>query len=197
MQTKDSIFGLKFIYPLCYSNLKFSLPACAMSLPEQDEWELINDDGFVYKRKKRPRLDITATSSAPPPDPLVEDKNRKIRRRNALLKLKDRYQAELFRWELLSNTLRDLNLQTQNVENRFEKIDMGPRGDELSVEFSGFSRCGLVDDLLAQVVSRSELFAKFTSFFLNARNLFVVYGVFVFLFLVISSFGLFVKLMFS
>ncbi|KAL8090363.1 hypothetical protein AgCh_039730 [Apium graveolens] len=28
------------------------LPTCAMSLPEEDEWELINDDGFVYKRNK-------------------------------------------------------------------------------------------------------------------------------------------------
>ncbi|KAL8146166.1 hypothetical protein AgCh_004053 [Apium graveolens] len=32
---------------------------------EEDEWELINDDGFVYKRNKRPRLDITAATSAP------------------------------------------------------------------------------------------------------------------------------------
>ncbi|KAL8156638.1 hypothetical protein AgCh_001644 [Apium graveolens] len=77
---------------------------------EEDEGELINNDGFVYKRNKRPRLDITAATSAPPPDPLVEDNNRKIRRRNALLKLKEKYQAELSRWELLSNTLRDLNL---------------------------------------------------------------------------------------
>lgn len=136
-----------------------------MSLPEDDEWELINDDGFVYKRKKRSRLDITATTSAPPPDPLVEENNRKIRRRNALLKLKDKYQAELFRWELLSNTLTDLNSQTQNAEKRFQKIDVAQRGDDLSVEFSGFSRCALVDDLLAQVVSRSELFAKFDFLF--------------------------------
>ncbi|KAL8148691.1 hypothetical protein AgCh_005883 [Apium graveolens] len=87
-----------------------------------------------------------------PPDPLVEDNNGKIRRRNALLKPKDKYQAELSHWELLSNTLRDLNLQTQNVEKRSEKIDVGQRGDELSVEFSGFSGCALVDELLAQGV---------------------------------------------
>ncbi|KAL8117766.1 hypothetical protein AgCh_015599 [Apium graveolens] len=41
-----------------------------------------------------------------------------IRRRNVLLKPKDKYQAELSRWELLSNTLRDLNLQNHNVEKR-------------------------------------------------------------------------------
>ncbi|XP_074377929.1 uncharacterized protein LOC141719448 [Apium graveolens] len=120
---------------------------------EEDEGELINDDGFVYKRNKRPRLDITAATSAPPPDPLVEDNNRKIRRRNALLKLKEKYQAELSRWELLSNTLRDLNLQTQNVEKRSEKIDVGQRGDELSFEFLGCSGCAIVDELLAQLLN--------------------------------------------
>ncbi|XP_074337045.1 uncharacterized protein LOC141674222 [Apium graveolens] len=118
---------------------------CAISLSEEDQGELINGDGFVYKRNKRPRLDITAATSAPPPDPLVEDNNRKIRRRNALLKLKEKYQAELSRWELLSNTLKDLNLQTQNVEKRSEKIDVGQRGDELSFEFSDCSGCALVD----------------------------------------------------
>ncbi|XP_074336468.1 uncharacterized protein LOC141673613 [Apium graveolens] len=122
---------------------------------EDEEGELINDDGFVYKSNKRPRLDIIAVTSAPPPDALVEDTNRKIRRRNAMLNLKQKYQAELSRWELLSNTLRDLNLQTQNVEKRSEKIDVGQRGDELSFEFSVYSGCALVDELLAHVVSRS------------------------------------------
>ncbi|KAL8124297.1 uncharacterized protein LOC141716766 [Apium graveolens] len=135
-----------------------------MSLPEEDEWELINDDGFVYKRNKRPRLDITATTSAPLPDPLVEDNIRKIRRRNTLLKLKDKYQAELSRWELLSNTLKDLNLQTQNVEKSLEKNDVGQGGDELSVEFSGFSRCALVDELLAQVEAQEAMINNIANF---------------------------------
>lgn len=131
-----------------------------MSLPQEDEWELINDDGFVYKCKKRLRLDITPTTSAPPPDPLVEENNRKIRRKKALLNLKEKYQAENFRWELLSNTLRDLNVQTQNVEKGFEKIDLGQRGDELPVEFSGFSRCGLLDDLFAQVEAQEAMISN-------------------------------------
>ncbi|KAH7850801.1 hypothetical protein Vadar_003181 [Vaccinium darrowii] len=37
---------------------------------EEDECELFNDDGFVYKRKKRPVLDPTAS---PPPDPAAEE----------------------------------------------------------------------------------------------------------------------------
>lgn len=131
-----------------------------MSVPEDDDWELINDDGFVYKRKKRPRLlDISATTSAPPPDPVVDEKNRRNRKKKALLNLKDKYEAEIFRWGLLSNTLRDLNVQTQNVEQGFQKLDIGQRGDELPVQLSGFSRCCLVDQLLAQVISRSDLFS--------------------------------------
>ncbi|KAH7850935.1 hypothetical protein Vadar_004770 [Vaccinium darrowii] len=38
---------------------------------EEDECELFNDDGFVYKRKKRPALDPTA--APPPPDPAAEE----------------------------------------------------------------------------------------------------------------------------
>ncbi|KAK1383857.1 hypothetical protein POM88_021592 [Heracleum sosnowskyi] len=128
-----------------------------MSLPGEDEWELINDDGFVYNCKKRVRLDITATTSAPPPDPLVEDKNRKIRKKKALWNLKQKYQAELSRWELLSNTLRDLNFQAQNAEKVFDKIDLEKRGAELAAEVSGFSRCGLVDELLAQAEAEEAM----------------------------------------
>ncbi|KAL1824643.1 hypothetical protein ACET3Z_011421 [Daucus carota] len=127
-----------------------------MSLAE-DEWELVNDDGFVYKRKKRPRLDISATTSAPPPDPALEEKNRRNRKKRALLNLKAKYEAEISRWELLSNTLRDLSLQTQNVEKGSEKVDVGEMGNELPVEFSGFSRCGLIDELLAQVEAQEAL----------------------------------------
>ncbi|KAK1376409.1 hypothetical protein POM88_032602 [Heracleum sosnowskyi] len=103
-----------------------------MSLQQQDEWELINDDGFVYNCNKRIRLQTTAITSVPPLDPLIEEKNRKNRRKIALLNLKQKYQAEIFRWELLSNTLRALNFQTQNVEKGFEKIDLGEKGHELS-----------------------------------------------------------------
>lgn len=84
-----------------------------MELHDED-WELINDDGFVYKRLKRLRVDPTvSTSVTPPPDPAVEERNRKERKKTILLKLKTRYQQEIHQWEHLSNTLKALQERTQ------------------------------------------------------------------------------------
>ncbi|RAL40927.1 hypothetical protein DM860_008625 [Cuscuta australis] len=83
-----------------------------------DEWQLVNDDGFIYKRpKKRPRLDPQTPSSSSSPasssssHPLRHDyaaEEKKIlreRKRAALLNLKNKYQTEIRMWEQLSNTL--------------------------------------------------------------------------------------------
>ncbi|CAI9260782.1 unnamed protein product [Lactuca saligna] len=85
-----------------------------MELHDED-WELINDDGFVYKRPKRLRVDPTVSTSSvtPPPDPAVEERNRKERKKTILLKLKTRYQQEIHQWEHLSNTLKALQERTQ------------------------------------------------------------------------------------
>ncbi|KAL2505237.1 hypothetical protein Adt_20858 [Abeliophyllum distichum] len=85
---------------------------------DDEEWELINDDGFVYKRKKRHRLEPTTSSAPPqPPDPAVEEKHRRWRKKRTLLKLKDKYSKEIRQWELLSNTLKEMqknaNVQTE------------------------------------------------------------------------------------
>ncbi|KAI3699847.1 hypothetical protein L2E82_44436 [Cichorium intybus] len=81
----------------------------------EEEWELVNEDGFVYKRLKRLRVDSTvSTSSAtPPPDPAAEERNRKERKKRILLKLKTKYQQEIHHWEHLSNTLKALQDHTQ------------------------------------------------------------------------------------
>lgn len=77
----------------------------------EEEWELINDDGFVYKRLKRPRPDSTA---APRPDPAAEAKAYRERKKTVLLKLKAKYNQEIHHWEHLSNTLKALQDRTQN-----------------------------------------------------------------------------------
>ncbi|KAG7982025.1 hypothetical protein I3843_04G028900 [Carya illinoinensis] len=74
---------------------------------EADEgWELHNDDGFVYKRKKSRGDPLAAEQPATSTDPQAEERNRKERKRRTLLKLKARYQREIDQWELLSNSLR-------------------------------------------------------------------------------------------
>ncbi|KAL7615450.1 hypothetical protein Lser_V15G07790 [Lactuca serriola] len=84
-----------------------------MEINEED-WELVNDDGFVYKRLKRPRLDSTSASAVPPPDPAAEAKARTERKKKVLLKLKTKYQQEIHHWEHLSNTLKVLQDRMQN-----------------------------------------------------------------------------------
>ncbi|KVI09173.1 uncharacterized protein LOC112524137 [Cynara cardunculus var. scolymus] len=79
----------------------------------EEEWELINDDGFVYKRLKRPRVHPTA-AAAQRPDPEAEAKAYRERKKTVLLKLKTKYQQEIHHWEDLSNTLKSLQDRTQN-----------------------------------------------------------------------------------
>lgn len=119
-----------------------------------DEWELINDDGFVYKRKKRPRLEPTA--AAPPQDPALERKHRRERKKRALLKLRERYLEEISQWELLSNTLREKeqNAEAQSLERQELYPTTSFDGPSSSEEHSASdSTCRrLVDNLLSQVL---------------------------------------------
>ncbi|XP_071705608.1 uncharacterized protein [Rutidosis leptorrhynchoides] len=78
-----------------------------------EDWELVNDDGFVYKRQKRQNLD-SAVAAFSPPDPAAEAKARRERKKKTLLKLKTKYEQETHHWELLSNTLQALQDRTQN-----------------------------------------------------------------------------------
>lgn len=126
-----------------------------------DDWELINDDGFVYRRKKRPRLE-PAAAAPPPPDPAVERRQRRDRRKRALLKLRERYLAEISRWELLSNTLTAMeqSAQTQSIERQ----ELNPTTSFDGASSSGqpssaadSSRRRLVDDLLSQVEAQETI----------------------------------------
>ncbi|KAK6153103.1 hypothetical protein DH2020_012742 [Rehmannia glutinosa] len=130
---------------------------------DPDEWELVNDDGFVHKRKKRPRLDPTATSSSapPPPDPAVERRHRRERKKTALLKLRDKYLNEISRWELLSNTIKEMeqNAQTQLLERQdlYPTTSFGEASSSGDGSASDSTRRRVVDDLLSQVEAQEAI----------------------------------------
>ncbi|KAL3526103.1 hypothetical protein ACH5RR_014475 [Cinchona calisaya] len=84
---------------------------------DDDDWELINDDGFVYKRKKRPGVECASVSALPLPDPAVEEKNRRERKKRALLKLKDAYQQEIDQWVHLSNTFKEMQQKSPIISS--------------------------------------------------------------------------------
>ncbi|KAL0431617.1 UNVERIFIED_CONTAM: hypothetical protein Sradi_0787700 [Sesamum radiatum] len=130
---------------------------------DPDEWELVNDDGFVYKRKKRPRIDPGGASSAahPPPDPKLEKKHRRERKKKALLKLREKYLEEISRWELLSNTLKEME---ETAEARLlERQELCPTTSFVAASSSeqhsaSDTTCQrIVDDLLSQVEAQEAI----------------------------------------
>ncbi|KAG7563786.1 hypothetical protein ISN44_As10g005540 [Arabidopsis suecica] len=95
------------------------IPPKASAIAGDEDWELFNDDGFVYKRKKRSRIaDAEETSKPPDPevDPVVEERNRRIRKKRILVKLKRKYQSEIEQWEVLSNSLNDMQVKADRFQ---------------------------------------------------------------------------------
>lgn len=128
-------------------------------------WELVNVDGFVYRRKKR-RLYPTAL--ARPPDqalnPAVEDRERRKRKCMALLSIKEKYESEIGHWEHLSNTLKAME---ERAKSKPEQQDMQIDGEEIEsgslpiVPIGiGSGSCGT--KLLLQVEAQEVIIRKFS-----------------------------------
>ncbi|KAL2904582.1 putative RNA pseudouridine synthase slr1629 [Bienertia sinuspersici] len=124
------------------------------------EWEVINDDGFVYKRKKR-RIDPTSLIHAadPDPDPAVVVKQRRKRKREALVKLKEKYESEICVWNHLSDSLKAMQESVNLKQN--EKVGDEREGGillEMGNEDVGRS---LVDELVLQVEAQEAIIRNF------------------------------------
>ncbi|XP_077234947.1 cryptic loci regulator [Tasmannia lanceolata] len=96
------------------------------------EWEIINDNGFVYKRRKiqDDSSSVTVPVVVPLPDPEAEAKLQRVRKKKILMKLKDRYRREIEQWEILSSSLRIMNDKTQKssvLESPLKSIQLPER----------------------------------------------------------------------
>jgi hypothetical protein len=145
-----------------YNSRAWDMDSATTSRDADEEWELYNDDGFVYKRKKR-RLDPAAAAAAAAAqtnvDLQAEERSRRERKRRTLLKLKAQYQREIDQWELLSNMLRSMEQkalvsQGQSQNRQLEQRERG--GQEQTASFGAFPLPefvdgSLVDELLLQV----------------------------------------------
>ncbi|KAK7271638.1 hypothetical protein RJT34_27704 [Clitoria ternatea] len=120
---------------------------------EDDQWELCNDDGFVYKRKRR-RLDALPP---PPPEPESDqdfaEKRRRERKKHTLLKLKSQYEKEILQWESLSNTLRSMQEQQQQHTPLRSQSNQTP----LLPSTSSSTGSSLLHDLLSQVEAQEAI----------------------------------------
>lgn len=124
-----------------------------MEMKEQ-VWELINDDGFIYRRLKQPRLHSIII---PPPDPAIETKPPTETKKKFLLKLKTSYQQEILHWELLSNTFKALQ-KNQTSLAVLPELDYTVSVLQKS---SSDSTMELADNLLAQVLICSSMVTVF------------------------------------
>ncbi|CAI9284869.1 unnamed protein product [Lactuca saligna] len=114
----------------------------------------VNDDGFVYKRLKRPRLDSTSASADQPPDLAAEAKAHTETKKKVLLKLKTKYHQKIHHWEHLSNTLKALQNRMQNQPSPMVLSDQTVSVLPENSSNSPFQ--DLTDTLLAQVLAHPQ-----------------------------------------
>ncbi|KAL4281962.1 hypothetical protein GQ457_03G041650 [Hibiscus cannabinus] len=105
-----------------------------------DDWELCNDDGFIYKREKR-RL-VLSEPAWLPADPEEVEKQRREWKRKILLRVKDKCNKEIKQWEVLKNTLNSmqekaLGFQSQQQERRKPRETEEEEEEKETASFSG------------------------------------------------------------
>ncbi|XP_073296073.1 uncharacterized protein [Primulina huaijiensis] len=128
-----------------------------------DDWELINDDGFVYKRKKQRIQDSRATlcDANQPPNLEASRKNLRERKRKVLLRLREKYQREIRQWERFSNTLTEMeaNSQTQ-FQARVgicNTVSVSEPSSSQDRSLTNSTHRRLVDNLLSQVEAQEAV----------------------------------------
>ncbi|KAF6157492.1 hypothetical protein GIB67_004430 [Kingdonia uniflora] len=130
-----------------------------------DEWEFINDDGFVYKCRKRNREGnpIASGSAYPDRDLQAEIKQRKsLEKRQRVKKLKDEYLREISQWEHLSNTLREMDDRISNNHQSQQQEDASSSSGVLDERVSSVC-CPLIDELLLQVGAQEATIQDFSN----------------------------------
>lgn len=116
----------------------------------EEEWELCNEDGFIYKRLKLPE-ETAASEASKPPDPAEEERNRRKRKMGILVKLKRKYQREIDHWEILSNNLCAMQEKANQFQNSVPEASSSTEiGKQIEKDASS-RRSLLLDELLSMV----------------------------------------------
>ncbi|TVU29426.1 hypothetical protein EJB05_20991, partial [Eragrostis curvula] len=126
------------------------MDAPAAAAASDDEWEICNDNGFVYKRRRGLYPDVAAPSSkAAVPD--LEAERLRCRRR-ALLRRIDKRKRELAHWEALKEKLDQLPAP-QPTPPQAPPTSLAPAAPSTATSASD----SVLDDLLAQVEAREVI----------------------------------------
>ncbi|KAL9229309.1 hypothetical protein vseg_004792 [Gypsophila vaccaria] len=133
--------------------------------PTEHEWEIVNDAGFIYQRKKR-RLDaaalVAAASAAAASEaeselsPEMVLKERRDRKRKALLQIRDKYRREIALWEKLSDSVKSVEARhrPQFAEERECGVSVGGEDNCVGPVTSASS---LLSDLFLQVEAQEAI----------------------------------------
>lgn len=123
-----------------------------------EDWELRNEEGFVFKRVKRSRISDSGEASKPVEpelDPAVEERNRRMRKKRTLAKLRRKYRSEIQQWEALSNrfnTMQEKAAQFQTSQGEEERLN----ANEATSFHDGSSSASIyLDELLSMVISKN------------------------------------------
>ncbi|ESQ46928.1 hypothetical protein EUTSA_v10027961mg [Eutrema salsugineum] len=121
-----------------------------------EEWELCNEDGFIYNRMKCVGEETAAGETSNPPDlevdPAEEERNRRKRKRETLVKLKRKYQREIDRWEILSNNLCALQEKSNQFQSSLPETSSSIETREQIGEDASF-----IDELLSMEEARESM----------------------------------------
>ncbi|KAK9104337.1 hypothetical protein Scep_021181 [Stephania cephalantha] len=139
----------------------------ALADDEGDDWELCNDDGFIYKRRKRSHPDHPTSSGADGAPAEREAEHRRRRRdhkRRFLAALRERYEREIAQWERLSTTLQEIEerAETHRSHHQLQEEQQRPAEvaevDEAAAAVLDLgSACAVVDELVLQAEAQEVI----------------------------------------
>ncbi|KAJ0230495.1 Cryptic loci regulator [Hirschfeldia incana] len=130
------------------------------AMERNEDWGVYNDEGFVYKRVKRSRISGSGEASKPvepESDPAVEERNRRMRKKRTLVKLKRKYQNEMEQWEILSNSfsaMREKAVRFQTAEREERRLNASKTAS--SSEHGGEDALKTTSSMLVEFLSVAE-----------------------------------------
>jgi len=137
-------------------------PGPSLDLATENEWEVVNDDGFVFKRQKSKRdasppilINITINNDD------QYSKQRRLLKKTGLINLKTRYAREIGEWESLSQMS-----QTTVTSVINSSINPLPSSSSLPRTQMQNARKYIFRELLQQVTTHSLLIAELLYFFM-------------------------------
>ncbi|XP_072978940.1 uncharacterized protein [Typha angustifolia] len=128
---------------------------------DDDDWEICNDEGFIYKRRRRrdPAAEVRPPSPAPGDAEADIRRRQRSRRRRCLLSLRDKYMRELEQWESLSSALLRLTTTT-TTSAPADDSSFYPLPKTLMAVAEVRSTQPSIDELLSQVEAQEMVLKK-------------------------------------